>query len=174
MTKIIIFLLLTAGMVAVSWRSFADPLKHGFFRFFAFESLFVLILLNVDHWFVDPFSPVHITSWCLLLASLLLAIHGFSLLFEVGKPKDDFEDTTVLVRTGAYKYIRHPLYSSLLIGSWGVFLKDPSQLATALALAASAFLFLTARVEEVENLRKFGQEYESYMKTTKMFVPFVF
>jgi len=91
----------------------------------------------------------------------------------IGRTKGGIENTTTLVRSGAYKYIRHPLYSSLLLFSWGVFFKDPSLLGGVLLLAISAFLIATARVEEVENLHKFGADYANYMKTTKMFIPFL-
>jgi protein-S-isoprenylcysteine O-methyltransferase Ste14 len=85
-----------------------------------------------------------------------------------------FEKTTALVTTGAYSYIRHPLYSSLLFLAWGIFFKDPSWLGGLLALGATLFLVATARVEEAENLRFFGEAYREYMKQTGMFVPFLF
>jgi protein-S-isoprenylcysteine O-methyltransferase Ste14 len=78
-----------------------------------------------------------------------------------------------LVTEGVYRYIRHPLYSSLLFLGWGIFFKRPSCLVGLFALVASAFLVLTARVEEGENIRYFGEVYQEYMKHTKMFVPFV-
>jgi protein-S-isoprenylcysteine O-methyltransferase Ste14 len=151
-----------------------DPHSHGFFRFFAFESILALILLNLEHWFRDPFSPLQIVSWLLLLSSLILAVHGFYLLRRIGRPEGGIENTTTLVRLGAYQYIRHPLYSSLLLLGWGAFLKNPSLLGGILVMATSAFLIATARVEEVECLRKFGAEYAGYMRTTRMFIPFVF
>jgi len=62
----------------------------------------------------------------------------------------------------------------LLVLAWGVFFKHPSLIGSALALAATAFLVATARIEETENMNKFGDDYAVYMKTTKMFIPFVF
>lgn len=91
----------------------------------------------------------------------------------IGKPEGSFENTTTLVRLGAYRYIRHPLYSSLLWLAWGIFFKDPSLPGGVLALAALAFLVATAKVEEAENLHRFGADYAAYMKTTKMFIPFL-
>jgi protein-S-isoprenylcysteine O-methyltransferase Ste14 len=82
--------------------------------------------------------------------------------------------TTQLVTTGAFKYIRHPLYSSLLLLAWGVFFKHPSWIGCGVALGATAFLLATAKAEEVENVRYFGTEYHAYMQRTKMFIPFVF
>jgi len=79
----------------------------------------------------------------------------------------------VFVRQGAYKYIRHPLYSSLLLLMWGVFAKNISIPSAALALFANALLVATAKAEEAENLGKFDGEYTTYRKTTKMFMPFL-
>ncbi|MFQ6101967.1 MAG: methyltransferase family protein [Anaerolineae bacterium] len=174
MFKLIIFAVMSVGIIFVSWTSLRDPRSHGFFRFFAFESILALTLLNLERWFSDPFSVLQIISWLLLLSSLILVVHGFHLLRMIGRPNDGIENTTALVVRGAYKYIRHPLYSSLLLFGWGVFFKDPSLLSGILVVASSTFLVATARVEEVENLRKFGADYAAYMKTTKMFIPFLF
>ena len=102
-----------------------------------------------------------------------MAGQGFYLLHELGKPKHGIEDTTVLVNRGIYKYIRHPLYSSLLILGWGIFFKNLSLLSGGLALATTAFSVATAMIEEAENVQRFGAEYKAYMKTTKRFIPFL-
>ena len=91
----------------------------------------------------------------------------------MGKPKHGIEDTSVLVIKGIYKYIRHPLYSSLLLLGWGIFFKNLSLLSGGLVLATTAFLIATSLVEESENTRRFGADYTAYMKTTKRFIPFL-
>lgn len=35
------------------------------------------------------------------------------------------------------------------------------------------FLIFTAKIEEKENMKFFGIDYEEYIKKTKMFIPFV-
>jgi protein-S-isoprenylcysteine O-methyltransferase Ste14 len=174
MFKLLTLTVVSVGIIFMSRAALHDWHSHGFFRFFAFESILALILLNLEYWFRDPFSVLQIVSWLLLLSSLVLAVHGFYLLRMIGKPKGGIENTTTLVRLGAYKYIRHPLYSSLLLLGWGAFLKDVSLLGGVLVLATSVFLIATARVEEAENFDRFGAEYARYMKTTRMFVPFLF
>jgi protein-S-isoprenylcysteine O-methyltransferase Ste14 len=77
------------------------------------------------------------------------------------------------VTTGIYHYIRHPLYSSLLFLTWGIFFKAPAGLGLLLAMAATGCLVATARADEAECLRFFGPVYQAYMKQSKMFVPFV-
>lgn len=174
MLRIAIFVLATAGIVCRSWPSLRDRASHGFYRFFAFEAILILILLNTPGWFRDPLALHQVISWLLLVASIPLAIHGFHVLRVIGQPEGDFEKTTSLVTLGAYRYIRHPLYSSLLLLAWGVFFKKPSPIGALLAVAASAALWATARVEERENVEKFGGEYVTYMQSSKMFVPFLF
>jgi len=182
MLKLIIFLVVSGYLYYISRASLQKRLSHGFFRFFAFEFLLLLILINLKHWFHNPFSLAHSISWLLLFIALFLAIHGFRMLRVIGRPRGKiedsanfaFENTTRLVMVGAYKYIRHPLYSSLFILTWGVFLKNPSFLGLVLALLTSFFLVATAKVEEGENVSTFGLPYLDYMHRTKMFIPFIF
>ena len=96
------------------------------------------------------------------------------MLNRIGKPSGSFENTTAVVRQVAFRFIRHPLYASLLLFVWGAFLKQPSLMGSSLAVATSAFLTITARVEEAENLGRFGADYAAYMETTRMFIPFLF
>jgi len=181
--SIVVFILASAGIIYISRASLHAPGSHGFYRFFAWEAILALALLNWDVWFADPFSLHQLVSWTCLLISLFLVLHGVHLLRVVGKPDErsgsdvpqlGIEKTTTLVTVGAYKYIRHPLYSSLLFLCWGVFFKDPSWLGSLLALIATAFLVATAKVEEAEDLRHFGAAYQEYMGRTRMFIPFLF
>ena len=78
-----------------------------------------------------------------------------------------------LVTNGIYRYIRHPLYGSLLFLAWGIFFKSISIAGFLLVMGTSLFLFLTAKIEEKENCDYFGEEYRSYMQQTKIFVPYI-
>ena len=182
MLKLAIFVVVSAGFAYVSRASLPVPRSHGFYRFFAWECILALFLLNVESWFRDPFAIPQIVSWLLLIASAFLVIHGVYLLRRIGKPDDKreeapllgFEKTTALVVEGAYRYIRHPLYSSLLFLGWGIFFKDLSWAGLALAAGTTFFLANTARAEESENIRFFGAVYQDYMGRTRMFIPFLF
>jgi len=176
------FIVVSIGWAWITRSSLRDFRSHGFYRFFAFEAILILILLNVDYWFLEPFSIYQLVSWPLLIICTYLVIHGALLLRSGGKPDErrtdpslmSIEKTTELVTEGAYRYIRHPLYSSLLFLAWGAFFKHPSRAGISLAVIATFFLAMTAKIEEVENIRFFGDEYRQYMKRTKMFVPFLF
>ncbi len=183
MFRLVVFVAASAAILVVSWRSLRDLRAHGFYRFFAFELLLTLILLNLPVWFRDPLSVRQWISYIFGIASIGLVIEAFRLLRIIGKPSQAsavptnfaFENTTTLVVTGAYRFIRHPLYASLLTLGWSAYLKDPLPISRIiLVLGATGFLIATAVAEERENLARFGAEYAAYMKHTRRFIPFVF
>lgn len=180
--KLSAFLAGSAGLAILSRASLRQPGSHGFYRFFAWECLLTLFLLNVGNWFHNPFSPAQIIAWSLLLISAFLVLHAAQILRIYGRPDSRRQDetllgierTTRLVTQGAYGFIRHPLYSSLLFLGWGVFFKDPTWLAGSLAAGATSLLWATARADEMECLQYFGEAYQEYMQRTKMFIPYLF
>jgi protein-S-isoprenylcysteine O-methyltransferase Ste14 len=180
--SLILFAVGSTIIATISRRSLKDPRCHGFYRFFAFEFLLVLVILNVPAWFADPFSWNQTISWPLLLCSLMLIIHSADLMFILGlsegavlhSPNLAFENTTHLLIVGAFRFIRHPMYMSVILLAWGVAMKAPSIQSLCLALVVSVFLFATGKVEERENIERFGEEYRQYMKKSRMFIPFVF
>jgi len=183
MWKPIAFFIATGLLVYISRASLRQAGSHGFYRFFAWESILVLFLLNVEKWFVDPFSWHQLIAWTLLFASLAPLIFGVRSLRGRGHPTDErpgdpsllaFEKTTALVTTGIYAYIRHPLYSSLLLLAWGIFFKAPNLPGGLLALVATTFLIATARADEAECVQFFGDSYQEYMQKTKRFIPFLY
>jgi protein-S-isoprenylcysteine O-methyltransferase Ste14 len=181
-TGIGLFFIGTLFFLWVSWRPLMNPGSHGFYRFFAFEGILLLVLLNFPYWFVEPVSLQHLVSWSFLLISILLIIQAVLLFKRDGghagrqeMPENfSFENTARLVESGLYRFIRHPMYSSLLFLAWGAFLKHITPLNTVLIFTVSAFLTACARVEERENIRFFGATYDGYMKRTKMFIPWLF
>jgi protein-S-isoprenylcysteine O-methyltransferase Ste14 len=181
MIRLAVFAVVSVSIVWVSRRSLRHPASHGFSRFFAFEAVLALILLNAPHWFVKPLSGPQLASWLLLSLSLVLVVWGFVILRRLGgfspaaevSTTFEWESTGRLVTTGIYGYIRHPMYSSLLFLAWGALLKSVTVNTIILGAAASLALVATAKSEEAENVERFGQEYRDYMKRTRRFVPFL-
>ena len=181
---------------------FSDTHSRKFYRFFAFEFFFILVLANLDYWLRNPFTVFRIFTWIILLTSFVIAGYGIYHLLQRGKPQSStpntttnlatsgiykyirhplytlkvllsVETTTCLVTTGIYKYIRHPLYSSMILLGAVTLLKNdfPWLALICLFLVTTVFLYATARIEEKENLLKFGEDYAIYMKRTGMFFP---
>jgi protein-S-isoprenylcysteine O-methyltransferase Ste14 len=183
MVKLIAFIVLSIGLIYISCGSLREPRSHGFYRFFAWEFIVALFLLNMNVWFHNPLSWHQLIAWFLLIVCIVPLIFGIRSLATQGKTVQQrdgepqllaFEKTSTLVTTGIYHYIRHPLYSSLLFLTWGIFFKAPAWPGGLLAIAATLFLLATAKADEAECRRFFGAKYQAYMKRTKMFVPFLF
>lgn len=141
-----------------------------------------LLITNLPFWFTDPLGFTQLIAWILLSGALGLVIPGFTALQRINRQKpprqDDnlyrFERTGELVTTGIYRYIRHPMYGSLLLLNWGIFLKHLTWSGLLLAIFASLMLYITARIEERADIAAFGEQYLSYLRHSKMFIPFIF
>lgn len=181
MVRISFFILGFIFFLYISRRSLLNPKSHGFYRFFVFEGLLALVLLNHPYWFYDPFSALHILSWLLLLVSICFVVQSLLLLKKKGghakrqqSPENlSFENTVTIVQDGLYRYIRHPMYASLLFLGWGAFFKNISPVSCGLVLFVTGLLVIVARVEERENIIFFGDEYEGYMQRSRMFIPWI-
>ncbi len=177
----IVFSVVTLALAFVSRASLLKPGSHGFYRFFAWEFMLTMFVMDLGAWFDDVHSLHQLIAGWLFFTSLVLVLSGVLMLQVSGKPdanRNDvpmfpFEKTTTLVTHGIYRYIRHPIYASLFFLCWGFFSKHPSLLGALCGLAATTLLLATARVEEDENIRYFGDQYREYMKRSKMFVPFI-
>ena len=131
------------------------------------------------------------------LIGLLVLLIGFVLLgwlFRYRRPMDTLISTYVtfskagsrrmhleerasrtesLVVRGPYKYVRHPLYSDvvlLLLGWW--LLLDYSFLLISALLLLLWFTFVVTRFEERELRAIFGNDYEEYASRVPRIVPF--
>jgi protein-S-isoprenylcysteine O-methyltransferase Ste14 len=181
MDKIVLFIILSVPLTVISWRTLFNARKHGFYRYFSWECMAWIFVSVYRQWFDDPFSARQIASWILLIIAIYMVLAGAMLLLNKGKAGNErneknlygFERTTELVDTGIFRYIRHPLYSSLIFLTWGIFLKGPTFELTIIALFSSAFLFITAVYDENECIAYFGARYTEYMKRSKRFIPFI-
>ncbi len=179
----LVFVAITLVLVFISRESLMRPRSHGFYRFFAWETILALILLNIPVWFHDPLHWHQVASWILLTVSIVPLLLGIIGLQTRGSPRQQgrdepellaFERTTVLVQSGIFSRIRHPLYASLLLLAWGLFFKEPTIAGAGLIAAATILLVLMAKRDEAECLQRFGHDYEEYMRQTRMFIPFLF
>jgi protein-S-isoprenylcysteine O-methyltransferase Ste14 len=180
--NLLIFILVSGVFIGFSRRPLSNPNSHGFYRFFALEGILLLFLLNFPYWHDNMLAPNQLLSWALFSFSILFVIQGFLQLRKLGGKRSaeinpenfTFENTGKIVTDGIYKYIRHPMYSSLLLLTWGALLKHISLTTAVIALISSLFLITTAKKEEHENDLYFGTAYGQYMRKTKMFIPYIF
>lgn len=78
-----------------------------------------------------------------------------------------------LVTTGPYRYLRHPIYSSILYFVWAGQVRLPSLLSLGAATVVTFGLVLRMLLEE-QFLRAAYPEYDAYSKRVKRVIPFLF
>lgn len=172
---------MSVPIIVISWKTMYNLKSHGFYRFLSWECIIWLLATNYKYWFDNPFSINQIFSWTFLIISSYLVTIGVILIKKIGKAKKDrnektlfqFEQTTVLIDKGIYKYIRHPLYSSLLFLTWGILLKNITFVLLLVTILSTVFLYLTAIFDEKECIIFFGDKYTEYMRKSKRFIPYI-
>ena len=74
--------------------------------------------------------------------------------------------------SGIYRFIRHPMYSSVLLLSFALMLSNANTIAQIVMLILFIDLILKSNLEEQLLLDRFNN-YHSYQKTTGRFLPFL-
>ena len=77
-----------------------------------------------------------------------------------------------LVTSGAYNYIRHPMYTSVILMMLGVLVSSPTLLELIFFIALIAVLALKAKREEMLWCGH-DEAYLAYQKRTKLFIPYI-
>ncbi|MBC8442506.1 MAG: isoprenylcysteine carboxylmethyltransferase family protein [Deltaproteobacteria bacterium] len=122
---------------------------------------------------LEYFFPIHLVSLSLTsraivgciftLISLYFAVSGFIALIKSKTPFDTAKSTVKIVKTGAYRFSRNPLYLSLLLLLFGIAFSMLSLwLFFTVPILFILFLFNAVKPEESYLSQKFGNEYLDY------------
>jgi len=114
-----------------------------------------------------------LTGGILFFAGTLLAVTGAVNLGKNLTPLPDPKENATMVVAGAYRFVRHPIYSGVtfMAFGWGLWLH--SWLTTGYALLLFVFLDIKSRREERLLEGKFP-EYAAYRKRVRKLLPFVY
>jgi protein-S-isoprenylcysteine O-methyltransferase Ste14 len=104
-----------------------------------------------------------------LLLSCIAALRLGKNLTPLPCPKDDSQ----LVQLGLYRFVRHPIYSGVLLVGFGWLLIYPYALILLYVLALAIFFEFKIKLEERWLLEKFPA-YAEYCKKVKKLIPWVY
>jgi protein-S-isoprenylcysteine O-methyltransferase Ste14 len=126
---------------------------------------------------ITPLSVLH-AEW-IQVAGIALA--GLGIVLTVWAQLDmgeswrvavDASETTALVRTRVFGWVRNPIYTAMLIFDFGIALVTPNFVTIAgLVLAIAALELQVRRVEEPYLLGKHGAAYRGYTASVGRFIP---
>lgn len=140
--------------------------------------IYVLLLLQIVGLSIFPITRNIITFQIIGLTMVIVGI-GISLRarYQLGTNWTNGYEYQIkkdqnLITTGMYSYIRHPIYLGLTVSFIGGELVAESWLFVSYCFLLVGF-YTQARREEKILLAHFGNAYKSYMKKTKMLIPFL-
>jgi protein-S-isoprenylcysteine O-methyltransferase Ste14 len=114
-----------------------------------------------------PGRAVMLFSWLLLLLGTVSMLFGLARL-RMRAYRPTTNDT--LVRGGIFRFIRHPIYSGLLIDFTALLLQRPARPVILACFLGWFYVQVQARLEEID-LKKRIPGYDVYMETVPRFFP---
>ena len=134
----------------------------------AIQFIVILILLLTNQSIFNNYLSLFISSIGFIFSLYTLYFN------QVGNfnIRPEIKSNAKLISTGAYKYIRHPMYFCVLLIMGGVILSDINLINIICYGILIIVLYLKAEKEEMLWSEKM-EEYASYKEKTKMFIPFI-
>jgi protein-S-isoprenylcysteine O-methyltransferase Ste14 len=123
--------------------------------------------------FIPEGPPAAYSGLALTIAGVLLAAFARLCLGGNWSAVVAIKDDHQLVRSGPYAFVRHPIYTGLLLGMLGTALAFGEWRGLVAVLLAVAALRQKARLEEQFLVQQFGPEYERYRTSVKALIPFI-
>ncbi|MHB1150705.1 MAG: methyltransferase family protein [Eubacteriales bacterium] len=117
------------------------------------------------------FWGMYINIICAVIA-LTLILNGWYNIYKKYWSRETGKGS--LVKTGVYRFIRHPQYAGLILLSFGMLIEWVTLPMLLLFPVVIVMYVRLAKREEKDMLNEFGEKYAEYMKKTKMFIPFIF
>jgi protein-S-isoprenylcysteine O-methyltransferase Ste14 len=130
-----------------------------------------LIFLITIYSFLRNLGILHLSLICLGLALGLWAI--ISMKGSKLRVTPDVATGAKLIKKGPYKYLRHPMYLSVLIVCLGLFLTNVYSMTIFFYIFLIVVLNLKIVYEE-RLLRIAFPNYKNYTKKTKKLIPFIY
>jgi protein-S-isoprenylcysteine O-methyltransferase Ste14 len=82
------------------------------------------------------------------------------------------QDHTI-TRTGPYRFVRHPIYSGILLGLTGTAIGVGYLIVVFCVILIFGLFVIKVRMEEKFLLEEFGEEYAQYKREVKALIPYV-
>lgn len=108
---------------------------------------------------------IRLPLFVLLFITAFLLLRSSHFVIE-GEKRPDY-----VVNTGAFKYIRHPIYMALILTYLGLTISTASLAAAVMFVVIFIFYNYIASYEERLLENKFGDKYKEYMRKTCKWIP---
>ncbi len=136
----------------------------------------LLCALFTPPWFEGSARyAVYAVGLIFMVLGALLRQHCFRMLGRQFTYEVQVEQQDGIIKSGIYKWVRHPSYTGGMTYNLGVALALTNWLSLVLTIVGMVVMYLyRVRVEEQALLEIHGDKYREYMRHTKRFIPFIF
>lgn len=128
-------------------------------------------LISILVWYCR-FSSAWLSLILLMIAASLGLLAIASMQFKVSV-LPDVRSSQTLITGGPYRFIRHPMYTAVLIACQALMLNRPDVISAFMWLLLLVVLLIKMSYEEQQLARRF-KTYSMYMTRTKRLIPFVY
>jgi len=111
---------------------------------------------------------LEIIGWILYVPAAFFVFGAIATLQHKGKPVGEITETTIIITTGIYGLIRQPMTLGMFIWSIALILVFQSVVSIILCVPSALCFWISARKDTTNNIKKFGVDYEEYMKKVPM------
>lgn len=126
----------------------------------------------------NMFGGAHALKIAGVIVLIVALAIRWTAIFTLGKSFSSnvaIQDSQQMIRTGLYRFVRHPSYLGLLLAFLAVGLHSRNWISFAIVLVApTAALLYRIHVEEAALAQAFGDDYAAYSRVTKRLIPGVF
>lgn len=135
----------------------------------ALQFIFILLLL-----LGTPLHNIPVLAYAFIILSILLVLWAV-IAMQKSKLRILPEPSlhAVLITNGPYRFIRHPMYTAILLASAGLLTHQFTWIRLAIVIALAIILLVKLFWEEQMLSQKF-EAYEQYTKSTHRLIPFIF
>jgi protein-S-isoprenylcysteine O-methyltransferase len=152
----------------------AGTLKLVLIAAYASVGVATYLGINDDAVFARP-TLAGITGLALIVLGILVRAYAIATLRRFFTVDVTVRDGHRLIRTGPYRFVRHPAYTGTLLSFYGAALAIENVWAAVILVVPITYaFFVRMRVEEAVLRSAFPNEYPAYERETRRLVPFFY
>jgi protein-S-isoprenylcysteine O-methyltransferase Ste14 len=166
-----------------AWKT-RSPVKRKLSQvsFFMYGITWVVICIFLINWLSPDLMAERIipsgigytvVGLFITVAGLLFAIWARVHLGKNWSGMPTIRKDHTIIRTGPYRFVRHPIYAGILIGLTGTAIGIGYLIVFFCVILIFGLFVIKFRMEETFLLEEFGEEYARYKREVKALIPYV-
>ena len=140
--------------------------------------LWIIILVisfgNLKHPIYAVNTPMRIAGIIILLGALIFRVYTATTLNNSYSYTLEIREGHQLVTSGLYRYIRHPIYTGVILGAFSIPIYSSSLNGFLVTILVIPLFMYRIGNEEKMLIEEYGEEYEEYQEHTWKLFPYIY